>query len=51
MNYTIQVVELYNGSNGIHALLIKDDDTGQYLSLEEYEEWIQVIGGFEKRKF
>jgi hypothetical protein len=48
MQYTIQVA--WSKEFNQFCLLIIDDDTGEYLSLPEYENWIQIIGGFNKRR-
>jgi hypothetical protein len=49
MEYTIQVVWCDQFKQ--YVLLIQDQLTGRYLSLMEYERWIQIIGGIEKPIF
>lgn len=46
--YTIQIADIaaiYEHELMEHCLVIFNDSTGEYLTGEEYDEWIRYIGG------
>lgn len=49
MQYTIKVV--WSEEFQVNCLIIFDDETGNFLSMRELCEWIEIIGGFEKNTF
>jgi len=32
------------------VILIRDEKTGEILSFQQYEEWIKIIGGYEREE-
>lgn len=49
--YTIEiaeVAEIWENDYMQHCIVIKDENTGEHLTSEQYAEWIMFIGGHPK---